>query len=71
MENKSDRIINYMKKHQIKSIIYISLIFIAFLALLIFLGFINTAIPLIFMGILVALSLIVSLAAGIVIFLTD
>lgn len=71
LENKFDHIIDYMEKHQIKSIIYISLIFIVFFAILIFLGFINIFIPFIVMGILIGLVLIVTLAAGIVLFLTD
>lgn len=70
MENKSNRIINYMKNHQIKSIVYISLIFTAFLALLIFLGTINVMIPLIFMITLMALGLIVGLATSIVLSVT-
>lgn len=65
------RIINYMKKHQVKSIVYISLILTVFFALLIFLGYVNIFIPFIIMGILIGLALIVAFAAGIVIFLTD
>ena len=65
------RIINYMKKNQVKSVVYISLILTVFFALLIFLGYVNIFIPFIVMGILIGLALIVTLAAGIVLFLTD
>ena len=65
------RIINYMKKHQIKSVVYISLILIAFFALLIFLGYVNIAIPLIIFGVLIGLILAVTVATAIVLSLTD
>lgn len=65
------RIINYMKKHQIKSIVYISLILTVFLAFLIFLGSINIAIPLIIMLVLIVLNFIVAVAIAIVLSLTD
>lgn len=65
------RIINYMKKHQIKSIVYISLILTVFLAFFIFLGFINIAIPLILILVLIVLTFIVAIAIAIVLSLTD
>lgn len=65
------RIINYMKKHQIKSVVYISLILIAFFALLIFLGYVNIAIPFIIFGVLIGLILAVTVATAIVLSLTD
>lgn len=71
MKNKFDRIIDYMKRNQIKSIVYISLIFIVFFAILIFLGFINIAIPFTIVLILIGLIFIVAVAAAIVVSLTD
>lgn len=71
MENKFDRIIDYMQNHQIKSIIYISLILIAFFALLIFLGCVNIFIPFIIIGILIGLIFVVGVAITIVLSLTD
>lgn len=62
MENKFDHIIDYMGKHQIKSIIYISLILIVFVALLIFLGYVNIFIPFIIIGILIELIFIEGIA---------
>ncbi len=70
MENKFDHIIDYMEKHQIKSVICISLILIVFAALLIFLGYINIFIPFIIVGILIGLTLIVGIAIAIVFSLT-
>lgn len=71
MKNKFDSIIDYMNKHQIKSVVYISLILIVFCALLIFLGYIDIMIPFITIGILIGLVLIVIGAAAIVFSLTD
>ena len=66
MKNKFDSIIDYMKKHQVKSVVYISLILIVFFALLIFLGCINIMIPFTIILILMGLVLIVGVAAAIV-----
>lgn len=71
LENKFDRIIDYMEKHRIKSIVYISLIFTVFFALLIFLGYVNIFIPFIIIGILIGLVLVVGAATAIVLYLTD
>ena len=71
MENKFDHIIDYMKNHQTESIVYISLILTVFLALLIFFGFINIAIPLIIIGILTVLIFSMGVAIAIVLCLTD
>lgn len=65
------RIINYMKKHQVKSVVYISLILIAFFALLIFLGYVNIFIPTIIIGILIGLFFSVGVATAIVRSLVD
>lgn len=71
MENKFDHIIDYMEKHRIRSIVYISLIFTVFFSLLIFLGYVNIFIPFIIIGILIGLVLVVGAAAAIVVALTD
>ena len=71
MKNKFDRIIDYMKRKQIKSIVYISLIFIVFFALLIFLGYVNIFIPTIIIGILIGLIFSVAVATAIVRSLID
>jgi len=71
LKNKFNRIIDYMKRNQIKSIVYISLIFIVFFAILIFLGYVNIFIPIIIIGILIGLFLSVAVAAAIVVALTD
>ena len=71
MKNKFDRIIDYMKRNQIKSIVYISLIFIVFFALLIFLGYVNIFIPIIIIGILIGLIFSVGVATAIVRSLVD
>ena len=71
LENKFDHIIDYMEKHRIKSIVYISLIFTVFFALLIFLGYVNIFIPFIIIGILIGLVLVVGAATAIVLYLTD
>ena len=71
MKNKFDRIIDYMKRNQIKSIVYISLIFIVFFTILIFLGFINPMILFTIVLILLGLIFVVVVAAAIVLCLTD
>ena len=71
MKNKFDRIIDYMRRNQIKSIVYISLILIIFFALLIFLGYVNIFIPTIIIGILIGLFFSVGVATAIVRSLVD